>query len=68
MPLSADKLNGDADFHFQQTLHLLIVSKLFSDCIADHGITVLDLPANSPNVNLILNPMGFRFWGLVRRY
>ncbi len=51
---SADKLYGDADFIFQQDLapaHTVKGTKSTSKCFADHDITVLDWPANVPDLN-----------------
>ncbi len=47
---SADKLYGDADFIFQQDLPPAHTSKTWFN---DHGFTVLDWPANSPDLNPI---------------
>ncbi len=49
---SADKLYGDADFTAKGTK-----SRLY-----DHGVTVLDWPENSPDLNPIENK-----WGIVKR-
>ncbi len=51
---SADKLYGDADFIFQQDLAPAHTTKGTKSWLNDHGVTVLDWPANSPD----LNPMG----------
>ncbi len=47
---SADKLYGDADFIFQQDL--AHTAKGTKSWFNDHGVTVLDWPANSPDLNL----------------
>ncbi len=51
---SADKLHGDADFIFQQDLAPVHTAKGTKSWFNDHGVTVLDWPANSPD----LNPIG----------
>ncbi len=58
---SADKLYGDADFIFQQDLAPAHTAKGTS-WFNDHGVTVLDWPANSPDLNPIDN-----LWGIVKR-
>ncbi len=49
---SADKLYGDADFIFQQDLAPAHTVKGTKSWFNDHGVTVLDRPANSPDLNL----------------
>ncbi len=55
---SADKLYGDADFLFQQDLAPAHTAKGTKSWFNDHSVTVLDWPANSPDLNPIENPLG----------
>ncbi len=59
---SADKLYGDADFIFQQDLAPAHTAKGTKSWFNDHGVTVLDWPANSLDLNPIEN-----LWGIVKR-
>ncbi len=52
---SADKLYGDADFIFQQDLAPAHTAKGTKSWFNDHGVTVLDWPVNSPDLNPIEN-------------
>ncbi len=56
---SADKLCGDADFIFQQDLAPAHTAKGAKSWFNDHGVTVLDWPANSPDLNPIENLLRF---------
>ncbi len=59
---SADKLYGDADFIFQQDLAPAHTAKGAKSWFNDHGVTVLDWPANSTDLNPIEN-----LWDIVKR-
>ncbi len=50
---AADQLYGDADFIFQQVLAPAHSAKATSTWFKDHGIPVLNWPANSPDLNLL---------------
>ncbi len=52
---SADKLYGEADFIFQQDLAPAHTAKGIKSRFNDHGVTVLDWPANSPDLNPVEN-------------
>ncbi len=59
---SADKLYGDADFIFQQDLAPAHTAKGTKSWFNDHGVTALDWPANSPDLNPTDN-----LWCIVKR-
>ncbi len=59
---SADKLYGDADFIFQQDLVPAHTAKGTKSWVNDHGVTVLDWPANSPDLNPKEN-----LWVIIKR-
>ncbi len=47
---SADQLFKDADFIFQQNVAPTHTAKSTKSCLTDHGVGVLDWPANSPDL------------------
>ncbi len=57
---SADQLFKDADFIFQQDLAPAHTAKSTKSWLNDHGVGVLDWPANSPDLNI-------EKWGIVKR-
>ncbi len=59
---SAYKLYGDADFIFQQDLAPAHTAKSTKSWFNDHGVTVLDWPANSADLYPIEN-----LWSIVKR-
>ncbi len=59
---ASDKLYGDADFIFQQDMAPALSAKGTKSWFNNHGVTVLDWPANSPDLNPIEN-----IWGIVKR-
>ncbi|KAK3529748.1 hypothetical protein QTP86_003015 [Hemibagrus guttatus] len=59
---SADQLFKDADFIFQQDLAPAHTAKSTKSWLNDHGVGVLDWPANSPDLNPIEN-----LWGIVKK-
>ncbi len=59
---SADQLFKDADFIFQQDLAPAHTAKSTKSWLNDHGVGVLDWPANSPDLNPKEN-----LWGIVKR-
>ncbi len=59
---SAYQLFKDADFIFQQDLAPAHTAKSTKSWLNDHGVGVLDWPANSPDLNPREN-----IWGIVKR-
>ncbi len=49
---SADQLFKDADFIFQQDLAPAHTAKSTKSRLNDHGVGVIDWPANSPDLNI----------------
>ncbi|KAL1246915.1 hypothetical protein QQF64_034713, partial [Cirrhinus molitorella] len=68
---AADQLYGDADFVFQQDLAPAHSAKATSTWFKDHGIPILNWPANSPDLNPIENlsevPAMWMFQGVPSR-
>ncbi len=57
---SADQLFKDPDFIFQQDLAPAHTAKSTKSWLNNHGVGVLDCPANSPDLDPIEN-----LWGIV---
>ncbi len=49
---SADQLFKDSDFIFQQALAPAHTAKSTKSWLNEHGVGVLDWPANSPDLNI----------------
>ncbi len=62
---SADQLFKDADFIFQRDLAPAHTAKSTKSWLNDHGVGVLDWPANSPDLNPIENLSWRRLMGFV---
>ncbi len=58
---SADQLFKDADFIFQQDLASAHTAKSTKSWLNEHGVGVLDWPANSPDLNIE------NLWSIVMR-
>ncbi len=58
---SADQLFKDADFIFQQDLAPVHTARSTKSWLNDHGVGVLDWPANSPDLNIE------NLWDIVKR-
>ncbi len=52
---SAVKIHGDSDFFSSRTLAPAHSAKTTSKWFSEHGFTVLDWPANMPDLNPIWN-------------
>ncbi len=59
---SADQIFKDADFIFQQDMTHAHTAERTKTWLKDHGVGVLDWPANSPDLNPIDN-----LWGIINR-
>ncbi len=59
---SADQLFTDADFIFQQDLAPAHAARSTKIWLSEHGVGVLDWPANSPDLNPIKN-----LWDIVKK-
>ncbi len=59
---SADQLFKDADFIFQQDLAPAHTARITKSWLNDHGVGVLDWPANSPDLSSVEN-----LWSTVKR-
>ncbi len=58
---SAEQLFKDTDFIFQQDLAPVHTAKSTKSWLNEHGVDVLDWPANSPDLNIE------NLWGIVKR-
>ncbi len=58
---SADQLFKDVDFIFQQDMAPAHTAKSTKSWLSDHGVGVLDWPANSPDLRIE------NLWGIVKR-